>query len=314
MDLYEKIREYKHSRGDMLKANSIKSYCICIKKLYGDESYTSLEFLKETNKIMDKINKLKSLTTKNNYLNAIVVSLNCCGLDNTFYRNQKELNSRKYDEELKQNKKTETMEKNWMTKKELKSITDNLGKMVKQQGLMDRDKQLNKKEKFLLQDYLIALLYTDLNDFVVRLDFAPMLVRQENEVNDEEHNYLVVVNNNVKYFILNKYKNAEYIRKGVKRGRGKVRIDIPPKINNIINKLNPNEYFLMTINDKVMTENALGRAIKRIFTKDGRSATINIIRHINESENINIDRRKKEQNFAMKLLHSDNTQLNYAKY
>jgi len=70
----------------------------------------------------------------------------------------------------------------------------------------------------------------------------------------------------------------------------------------------------MTINNKVMTENALGRAIKRIFTIGDRSATINIIRHINESENINIDRRKKEQNFAMKLLHSDNTQLNYAKY
>ncbi len=314
MDLYEKIREHKHSRGDMLKPNSIKSYCICIKKLYGDEGYTSLNFLQETNIIMKKINELKSLTTKNNYLNAIVVSMDCCGLDNSFYRKQKEEYSKKYDEELQQNIKTPKMEKNWFSVKELKSITESLGKSVMEQGLMGRDKQLNKKQKFTLQDYLIALLYTELNDFVVRLDFAPMLVRQENEVNDEEHNYLVVVNKNVKYFILNKYKNAEYVRKGVKRGRGKVRINIPPKINNVINKLNPQEYLLMTINNKVMTENALGRAIKRIFTIGDRSATINIIRHINESENINIDRRKKEQNFAMKLLHSDNTQLNYAKY
>lgn len=315
MDLFKIIKEYKHSRGDIIKDNTIRSYCIIIKKLHDDnEDYENLNFLEETNKIMKKINNISKLTTKKNYLGAIIVSLKCVGKDITFYVKEKLKVNDEYNKQLSKNEKTETQEKNWMSKRELLSVTTNLEKMVSH--LMDKN-SLNKKERFLLQDYVIALLYTCLNDFVVRLDYAPMFVRHEKDIVDNDHNYLAIVSKDVKYFILNKYKNAEYIRAGVRRGMGKIIIQIPEKVNIAINALlkhNQSEYFLTTINYKMMTENALGRAIKRIFTIGDKSATINIIRHICETENINIDRRKIEKEHAFKLLHSDAQQLQYAKY
>ena len=317
MDLFQIIKEFKHQKGDIIKDNTIRSYCIIIKKLHNNtEDYENLDFLEETNKIMKQINNISKLTTRKNYLTAVIVSLLCVGKDNTFYVKEKMKVNEEYNIELSKNEKTETQQKNWCTKRELMSVTTDLEKQVIEQELLLRDK-LNKNQRFLLQDYVIALLYTCLNDYVVRLDYAPMIVKPESEILDNDHNYLAIVSKDVKYFILNQYKNAEYIRAGIKRGMGKITIPIPERVNTAINSLlkhNQSEYFLTTINGKVMTENALGRAIKRIFTIDERSATVNIIRHINESENIDLTRRKHEKQLAFKLLHSDNMQLQYAKY
>lgn len=315
MDLFKTIKEFKHQKGDIIKDNTIRSYCIIIKKLHNDtEDYENLNFLDETKLIMKKINNISKLTTRKNYLTAVIVSLPCVGKDNSFYVKEKLKVNEEYNNQLSKNEKTETQEKNWFTKRELIAITAGLEELAK--PLMKKE-LLNKKERFILQDYVIALLYTCLNDFVVRLDYAPMLVRNEKDIVDCDHNYLAIVSKDVKYFILNKYKNAEYIKGGIKRGMGKVTIPIPERVNTAINALlkhNKTDIFLTTINGKVMTENALGRAIKRIFTIGDKSATINIIRHVCESENINIDRRKKEKELAFKLLHSDNQQLQYAKY
>lgn len=317
MDLFKTIKEFKHQKGDIIKDNTIRSYCIIIKKLHNDtEDYKNLNFLEETKLIMKKINNITKLTTRKNYLMAVIIALLSVGKDVKFYVNENAKVSKEYREQINKNEKTETQEKNWFSKRELMSVTTALEEIVIKDNLMVRDK-LNKNQRFILQDYVIALLYTCLNDYVVRLDYAPMIVKPEAEIDDNEHNYLAVVSKEVKYFILNKYKNAEYIKAGVKRGMGKIKIPIPEKVNTAINALlkhNKSEIFLTTINGKVMTENALGRAIKRIFTIGDKSATINIIRHVCESENINIDRRKHEKQMAFKLLHSDTQQLQYAKY
>jgi len=317
MDLFKTIKEFKHQKGDIIKDNTIRSYCICIKKLHNDtEDYENLNFLEETNKIMKQINNISKLTTRKNYLTAVIVSLLCVGKDNTLYLKEKLKVNQEYNNQLSKNEKTETQEKNWFSKRELMSVTNLLEKQVIEQELLLRDK-LNKKERFILQDYVIALLYTCLNDFVVRLDFAPMLVKNEKDIVDCDHNYLAIVSKDLKYFILNQYKNAIYIKAGIKRGMGKITIPIPEKVNTAINALlkhNKTDIFLTTINGKVMTENALGRAIKRIFTIGDKSATVNIIRHVCESENIDLTRRKHEKELAFKLLHSDNQQLQYAKF
>jgi len=317
MNLFQAIQDFKHGKGDIIKPNTIQSYCICIKKLHdNNEDYENLDFLEETNKIMKQINNIAKLTTRKNYLMAIIIALLSVGKDVKFYVNESAKVAKEYRDQLSKNVKTETQEKNWFTRRELMSVTNLLEKQVIAQELLLRDK-LNKKQRFLLQDYIIALLYTCLNDFVVRLDYAPMIVKPEAEIVDNDHNYLAIVSKEVKYFILNKYKNAEYIKAGVKRGMGKITIPIPPRVNTAINALlkhNQSEVFLTTLHGKVMTENALGRAIKRIFTIGDKSATVNIIRHVCESENIDIDRRKREKQLAFKLLHSDTQQLQYAKY
>jgi hypothetical protein len=98
---------------------------------------------------------------------------------------------------------------------------------------------------------------------------------------------------------------------------GQIRMDIPPRLSRTIDvwlKHNHTGYFLINSRGGILSENGLGKIIKRIFTKDDRSATINTIRHIFETENINLLRRKKEQEFAKKMLHSDGMQLQYAKF
>ena len=307
MDLFQKIKDFKMKQGNMIKDCSIKSYVIICNKIHGSNDYTNLDFLEDEENVMNFVNSFSKLNTRKNYLSGVIVALESDGRDNSNYKKIKSKMEEDYSNFIKLNKKTETQEKNWFSVDELKKIVNDLGEKVLDKDIFDAG-ALVKKDILLLQDYMIGLLYTEM--LPVRLDFAPMfVVRGEQDLTrSNDHNYLVL-GEDKKFFILNQFKNSKIM--------GRVRMDIPPRLSRTIDvwlKHNHTGYFLINSRGGPLSENGLGKIIKRIFTKDGKSATVNIIRHIFETENINLPRRKREQEFAKKMLHSDSMQLQYAKF
>ena len=204
MDLFKQIKTFKKGSA---KDNSIKSYVICINKLHGDTAYDNLDFLKDKDKIMDKINDLENMTTRKNYLNAVCVSLSAVGEDNKFYLDIKREIANEYNSFLDKNLMTPKQEKNWLSISEMNSIPTNLFKEIKKLKLLKKHpNDLSSEEKMLIQDYLIGLLYTELPP--IRLDYSPMKIISDMREDNEETNFLYIKNKSNKSFIINNFKNS----------------------------------------------------------------------------------------------------------
>lgn len=309
MDLFQKIKTFKDGK---VKDNSIRSYVIPINKLFGSSEYKTLNFLKKTDDIMEKIDEFENIATRKNYMNAIVVSLQSIGDYETakFYVKKREQLRKVYDKELDKNIKTIKQGKNWMTLQDLKDIAMNLRKEVVRQKLTTTKKieEITLKDLMLFQEYIISLLYTEMPP--VRLDYTPMDIIYGPDMCHLEtnKNYLHILNRSNKEFILNSFKTDKSFPQKI--------IKVPRKLNRILNRwidINPTKYFLITQKLTPMSENLLGKTISKIFTKDGRSASLNIIRHIVASETVDIDKTKQQIKLAGDMLHSSGTQLLYAK-
>lgn len=305
MDLFKQIKTFKKGSA---KDNSIKSYVICINKLHGDTAYDNLDFLKDKDKIMDKINDLENMTTRKNYLNAVCVSLSAVGEDNKFYLDIKREIANEYNSFLDKNLMTPKQEKNWLSISEMNSIPTNLFKEIKKLKLLKKHpNDLNSEEKMLIQDYLIGLLYTELPP--IRLDYSPMKIISDMREDNNETNFLYIKNKSNKSFIINNFKNA--------KSKGKQIIRLPKKINKIVNEwllINKSNHFLINKEGAALSENLLGKYISRVFTIGERSASLNILRHVVASDCVDITQTKKQKDVADAMCHSSSTQLHYAKY
>jgi len=92
---------------------------------------------------------------------------------------------------------------------------------------------------------------------------------------------------------------------------GKKEILIPKDINSIINmwlKYNNTDNFLLNTKGENISSNGLGKYIKKLFEKTGKEITINLLRNIFVSENVNLDVLKKNQEIADSMNHSTGTQ------
>lgn len=302
MDLFGIIYNF---RKGVVKDNSIKSYVICINKLHNDKPYDNLDLLKDKETTMDKINDLKNITTRKNYLNAICVSLEAIGEDNTFYLLIKKQIAAEYNAFLDTNVMTPKQEKNWLSIAEMNSIPTKLFKEIKKRQLLKKV-DLSSEEKMVIQDYLISLLYTELAP--IRLDYSPMKIISDMKEDNNETNFLYVKNKSNKSFIINDFKNA--------KSKGKQIIKLPKKINKIVNDwllINKSNNFLINKEGNALSENLLGKYISRIFTIGDKSASLNILRHVVASNCVDIEQTKKQKHLAEGMCHSAATQLHYAK-
>lgn len=305
MDLFKLVKDFKNGKA---KDNSINSYVICVRKLHEDKDFYDLDLLEDKEFIMSKINAMEYLTTRKNYLNAVCVCLEADGRDNKFYLQMKRDVVNEYNSFLDKNIMTTKQKNNWLKVKDLHQVSKNLLRDIKKRGLYNKNKdEINADERSVIQDYLISLLYTEINP--IRLDYAPMKIVYSLEHLHQETNYLYIKNKSNKTFIINNYKNV--------KSRGSQQIKVPKKVNDVINrwlKINPTENFLISLGGNALTENALGKYISRIFTIYGRTASLNIIRHIIVSESIDIEKTKEQKELADNMSHSTATQLSYAKH
>lgn len=299
MNLGELISEQRE-----IKPNSLKAYLIALKKLNENKDIEDLKFLSNKSRVKEILEPL-ALSTKKNYLTAILVALPVVKGNNAlieYYREiLEELNKQYMMEQLKQ-KKSPKQEENWLEQSELDKVRKELEKKVKDMDLKGRE-TINNRMFNTLQDLVIASLYTLLPP--IRLDYSPMEVIKTRKEIKEGKNYLLNIGRNKKIFIIQEYKNV--------KSQGKKEIPISPKLNTLLNeflKYNIEDYFLLNNRGTVLSPNGLGKAITRIFKPTGKNITINLLRHIFISNNVDMEALKKSQSLAEQMHHSTSTQQN----
>jgi len=300
----EKIIEDIKTIKPNLKKSSINTYITQLTKLNGGE-LKDLSFLKDTKKVMKGLNE-KPLTTKRNYLTAIMVGTKSQDYEEyEFYRKEVQKLNEEYNEFIEQHKKTPIQNKNWTTLEELKKIQKDMRKNIMKLGLYEKE-DLNGYERKLFTDFLICSLYTLIPP--VRLDYATMKIIKNIKDNDGKQNFLWISNEKRKHFIFNDFKNVAT--------RGSATFLIPTNLNKIINKyleFNKTENFIIDGKGNPMTTNAFGKLITRIFTHGDKKPSLNIIRHAWASANVDLKKRKQQAELADKMLHTPALQVAYAK-
>jgi len=298
MNIIDKIKEVRPN----LKPNSINAYIIVLKKLNDNKEVDSLDFLANKEEIKEKLNKLK-LTTRRNYVTGILVVLQAFDATQKlidYYKNIINDLNEEYTAIMSKNNKSQKQEANWTSMEELKKVFKNLEKEVMALDLKNKIK-IKPTEFTKLQDYLIAGLYTLLPP--VRLDYAPCFIIPSKTQAVEGKNYLINSGRNRKSFFIQEFKNVS--------SKGAQTINIPPKLNTIINmwlKWNDSNFFLLNKRKEVLSANGLGKMISRIFSPTGKNITINLLRSIYISENVNIDAIKASEKMANDMMHSTSVQ------
>jgi len=298
-DLKQKIQEFRPT----LKDNSINAYLIVLKKLNNNKDYQNLDFLKNKKDIHLILEKLK-LTTRRNYITAVLVTLQAVKYDDqnllNYYRNLVNDYNEEYTTKMSTNTKSEKQEANWLELSELDKIREDYAARVKKLDLKNKIK-IKPSEFSLLQEYLVSALYTLLPP--IRLDYSPMLVVKSEKDMKEGSNYLINSGRNKKKFIINEYKNV--------KSKGQQIITVPSKLNSILNlvlKYNDTEHLLLNNRKQALSSNGLGKLITSVFKPTGKQITINLLRSMFISQNIDMTAINNAKVLADAMGHSTSTQ------
>ena len=286
--------------------SSIKQLC---KKITGEE-YKNVDCLKNYDKVMSEINKMKE-TTKKNYLTAIIVALKAYPDKykdeiNKYSKVLKEV-SEKYQNGLKNQTKTETQTKNWLSYEELINVKNDL-----------KDKYKSNPSFENLQKYVMLLTYLN---HPLRNDYADMKVltnvfyKKLSPEEQEKYNYLIIYPKNKMKFFINQFKNKSRI--------GSKEIEITDKeLKRVINKwLKVNKsgwYFVKSDKTTPQTPNGTTKYLNQIFKPYNKKISSSMIRHISISNDTKNDptikeQEEKEKKIENKYLHSGAINKTYRK-
>ncbi len=273
-----------------ISTQSIKTYVSNLKKI-GITTVEDLKKLNDTKAIFEEIADLK-ITMKRNVLSAILVIIKASGEASEEYEKYREHVfdlGVEYSAQLAKNEKTEKQMNNWVSLESLRKIT-----------------RKHIKNNPGSQNTLIAALYT--YQPPTRLDYIMEIVKSDKDL-DPKKNYLLIKSARNKVFIFRDYKTAKKY--------GETRIPVSKQLNTVLNKflkLNPDrKYLLQQKNGEPFTRNQLGKQIPKVFKDTSKNVTLNIIRHVFISENVDLAAIKKNKELASQMMHSGDLQEEYAK-
>ena len=284
-----------------------------------DKKHDSLDILKDTDKVFAYVNQFK-FGKKKSFMNACMAGLSPeskmavpaenLGFYKVYHNEMNNINKyerKNCEEQIKSKRQAD----NWATIADLEKIRDDYGKILKKKKYNSATKEWKENgDRSLMLKYVIASLYTYLPPR--RLEYGNM-----HRINEFEYfvlptevrannNYCVVKNKNKKYFSFGDVKSPDPDNRIVK-------IDIPKKLNNIINmwfNITDSESFLITPHGIDMTSNALSSFMRHyVFPNNGHPIGASMIRHIFLTEKYkNESSLKEKQELAIAMNHSVNTQ------
>jgi len=307
-----------------LKPRSIQAYIFNLEKLhdkmFNNKNINSLEYLKDTKKVMNIIDDLK-LSTRKTYLASIVVALSTkekkYEKQLKIYRDEMMDLIEKSKSEAENQEKSDTQSENWTTMTELKKVVKKYKKDLSDRGTFKKDKEsISSRERALLQKWMTGSLYVlDDKHPPLRNDFTPMKIismKQYTDLTDEEKaemNYLVIQSRNKKFFSLGEYKTSGTY--GVKK------IDLSSKLNSVINiyqKFNKGDYLIYNSKGDPMSPNGLTKYLNKVFEPSGKNnISSTMLRHIFITEKFGGPTLKEKKEVAEKMGHSVATQEIYKK-
>ena len=222
MSILKDIESKLTAKG--LSPSSIKIYVRNLQKLHGDDEVRNLNFLKDVDKIINKLEKYKP-NTKRTYLISIVSCLGVCSDNNKIlsklHKTYQDL-MMGVDSEIKKSPadgKSDTQKENWVDWNEVLSTLEGLKEKVD----FGKKKVLNAVEFNRLLDYLVLCLYV-YQAPRRNADYLDMvLVKSISDASSNDTNYYVVDSNE---FIFNKFKTA--------KKEGQVIIKVSDDLQNVL--------------------------------------------------------------------------------
>jgi integrase len=290
-EIIQKLKEKK------LSQNSIKLYLSILKNLNDKREIKDFKFLDNPKKILDKIKDYK-ITTQRNVIIAIVSVLKNLGNDlyKKYYDIMLDLN-KKIEDGAKENKKTETQNKNWIKWDDVTAKFEEL-------------KNNNKMPKNISETQYDNLLDTVILGLFVLLaprrnkDYLQMKVSNSGNGLDDKYNWLDMKK---KQFIFNNYKTEKTY--------GQQIIDVPVGLIDIIKKYlkykkEGDGYLLVKFNgDRLISDNSLTRRLNKIF---GKNISSSMLRHIYLSDKYGKVQEEMKDDAEM-MAHSVSQQKEYIK-
>ena len=262
----EELRKQLKENRPKISDSSVRTYSSIVSNLFRymhDDLHKpldgALEFFEKNPKKVLEFLKDKEGSKRKTILAALVVLTLHKEDVSEQYRKTMLDDARKYNDDEKDQEKSSSQKKNWISQEELKKIYDELAKDTK--NLLKKD-SLTPTEFQRLQHYVILSLYT-LQPPRRLMDYTEMKL---NNVDKEKDNYIEKKN-----MIFNKYKTSKF--------SGKEEVPMNPKLKYILDKwkkVNPSEYLLVGTNNKKLTSSQLQQRLNTIL---GRQASVNILRH-----------------------------------
>jgi len=315
-------KKHNRTRGESTITTYMNLIRLTFERLNPELKIENVEFLLDAQKIHLYLDQYP-VGTQNNYLSAFVAVLEVCDLqlDSALidgYRDRLMANIKDIKKIKLEQKKSPVEEENWTSLESLQKVaTDYKKQLTKLKVWKKKEENLTREERELLKFWLIAELYTadPVNNPPLRADYCNMkIVKYDDFINytgeQLQHNYLVVKSSHKKFISLGTYKTANIY--GIKK------IPIGKVLNKVLNaffKLHSKEYLLYTCTGKnVLTNNAMGHLMKRVFAPTGKKISINMIRHVVISEFDTSPPITEKIAMAEKMCHSTGTQSLYVKH
>ena len=289
------IKHYEDTYDNKVSSISFLNDFENVKKVLPDKTSTKKNYLMSLLIILHSDDKYKDVYEKYlKYTNEIIKL-------NDEYRNSQE--------------KSESQKKNWIEWSKVEELLDDLKKEVYHYKI-NKIETLNKKNKQILQDYVLLSLYV--YQAPRRAVYSDMKIITEAEykklTTDEkrENNWLVVnKKNRKKYFILTRFKTE--------KSQGISKINISKSMSRVLNLLlrfrDSGDWLLTNTKGNKMTANTLTKNLVRIFKPTGKRISINMLRHLyatnhSPAKNINFSKLKQE---ADNMGHSVEQHIKYIK-
>ena len=242
-----------------IKENSVHAYARSL-RLLAPVDATSLDFLRDTETIIEKLDKYKN-TTKRNYLNAVIVVLKGVAEAEPALKQYEKLRDQyneEYSEQVGTHQKTERQKEIWIEWTEYLQIVEKL-----RQEVSDfKPGSWSPKQKMAYQDYIITLLYSH---YPLRNDFANTRVINKTEYNSLSQeqkkmaNFVVKHNTNKYFLVLNEYKTSK------KYGEKKIEIgeDLLGPLRKWL-RHSESDYLLVNTKGNPLNSNGITKVLNRI--------------------------------------------------
>ena len=275
------------------------------KRITGEDEVKDLNFLDKFEEIIDSLDKY-AIPTQRNYISSIITSLQTTDNDilPLYVEYYKEL-SGVYQKKIDTQEKSDKQKENWVSLTELKKVKNMYKKQTMEIIKLDKP---TKKQIDTIQRYLVCMLYIgSKNNPPLRLDFAPMIIRDIEDYDKESKKNILVIKNKTMFFHIGDYKTVG------KYGTKIIQVSIPlEKVIKIYLKYNKTGFLLINTENTPMNANGLSKYLTKIFEPTGKKISATMLRHIFLSETFPADLKKREI-IADKMGHSINMSMEYSK-
>jgi len=289
-----------------VKESTIKMYESNLKKLKKMFDSKDFDFLKDVEKVKDKLKHLH-YTSQRNYYNSIIILLMALDKEEDLIKKYSDIRdelNKKYEDDNANGKISDKQKANFVELKVVKDGIEKMGEELKNKKFKKAE-NLTAKDKTLLMVYIIYQIHIRLP---MRNDLAgaeAITKREYNKLSTEEKkakNYLVVEKGKM-FFVLNKFKTQ--------RKYEELKIDVPKDLEKLLRtyiKINGMGVLFKSSTGKTLTRNDLSQLLLKYSKKymDGKSISTTMLRKIVLSDKF-ADHKKEQEEMAKITGHSVET-------